>query len=108
MVRIDPKLYRKYVQIEMGREVLYVKLKNALYGTLTAAFLFWKMLSLQLKKWELKINPYDPCFANKIINGKQCTILWHVDNLKISHVDAEVVSGIIKLFTVDPDSREGT
>ena len=37
MVQIDPKLYRKYVQIEKGREVLYVELKKALYGTLTAA-----------------------------------------------------------------------
>ena len=33
--------------------------------------------------------------ANKIINGKQCTIVWHVDNLKISHVDSKVVDEII-------------
>ena len=26
-----------------------------------------------------------------MINGKQCTIGWHVDDLKISHVDSEVV-----------------
>ena len=32
---------------------------------------------------------------NKIINGKQCTILWDVDDLKISHVDAAVVTSII-------------
>ena len=98
MVRIDPKLYRKYVQIEKGREVLYVELKKALYGTITAAFLFWKKLSSQLKKWGFKINPYDSCVANKIINGSQCTILWHVDDLKISHVDEKVVTEIIKLL----------
>ena len=33
--------------------------------------------------------------ANKIINGKQCTIIWHVDDLKISHVDKQVVSEIL-------------
>ena len=33
---------------------------------------------------------------NKIINGKQCTIIWHVDHLKISHVDPKVVNGVIK------------
>ena len=29
---------------------------------------------------------------NKIIDNKKCTILWHVDDLKISHVDSAVVS----------------
>ena len=28
--------------------------------------------------------------VNKIINGSQCTISWHVDDLKISHVDGNV------------------
>jgi hypothetical protein len=41
------------------------------------------------------INPYDSCVANKIINGCQCTIVWHVDDLKISHVKPSVVSDII-------------
>ena len=31
-----------------------------------------------------------------MINGKQCTILWHVDNLKISHEDPAVVTDIIR------------
>ena len=35
---------------------------------------------------------------NKIIHGKQCTILWHVDDLKISHVDPEVVTEVIELL----------
>ena len=30
-----------------------------------------------------------------MIDGKQCTILWHVDDLKISHEDLAVVSDII-------------
>jgi hypothetical protein len=33
-----------------------------------------------------------------MINGKQCTILWHVDNLKISHVDPSVVKSVIELL----------
>ena len=40
LVRIDPKLYRKHVQTEKGKSVLYVELKKALYGTLKAALLF--------------------------------------------------------------------
>ena len=34
--------------------------------------------------------------ANKDIEGKQCTILWHVDDLKISNVDKIVVEDILK------------
>ncbi|KAI2512927.1 Reverse transcriptase (RNA-dependent DNA polymerase) [Fragilaria crotonensis] len=33
-----------------------------------------------------------------MINGKQCTILWHVDDLKISHVDPKVVDDVIELL----------
>ena len=31
LVKLDPKLYRKYVQVEKGKNVLYVQLKKALY-----------------------------------------------------------------------------
>lgn len=39
-----------------------------------------------------KINQYDICVANKMINGKQFTVLWHVDDLKISLKDKKVVT----------------
>ena len=32
---------------------------------------------------------------NKIIDNKECTILWHVDDLKTSHVDPAVVSSVL-------------
>lgn len=41
------------------------------------------------------INPYDWCIANKMIDGGQCTIVWHVDDLKISHIKSSVVDDII-------------
>jgi hypothetical protein len=96
MVRIDPKLYRKYITVENGKQVLYVELKKALYGTLRASLLFWKRLTQQLEEWGYVINPYDWCVANKMINGKQCTIVWHVDDLKISHVESIEVTNVIE------------
>ena len=30
--------------------------------------------------------------ANKIVDGAQLTVVWHVDDLKVSHVDAGVVT----------------
>jgi hypothetical protein len=98
ILKIDPKLYTKYATKENGKEVIYVILTKALYGTLQAALLFWQNLSTQLKEWGFEINPYDFCVANKIINGKQCTIVWHVDDLKISHVDVKAVSTILDLL----------
>jgi hypothetical protein len=75
LVKLDPKLYRKYVQTINGKSVLYVELKKALYGTMRAALLFWQLLTSKLVAMGFKINPYDWCVANKTINGKQCTIL---------------------------------
>ena len=42
-----------------------------------------------------EINPYNWCVSKKIINGKQCTILWHVEDLKILHEEDSVISDII-------------
>ena len=41
------------------------------------------------------MNPYDPCVANKVIKDKQCTIIFHVNDMKISHSDPNVVCSII-------------
>ena len=42
------------------------------------------------------INPYDPCVANCMIEGSQCTIAWYVDDTKISHVNPNVVTKVIE------------
>lgn len=33
-----------------------------------------------------------------MIEGTQCTVLWHVDDIKVSHVNPDVVSSIISDF----------
>jgi hypothetical protein len=48
-----------------------------------------------LKELGSELNPNDPCVANAIIDGKQCTILWYVDDNKISHVSSTIVDRII-------------
>jgi len=99
IVKLEPKLYRKYRwRNKNNKPMLYVKLRKALYGTLQAMLLFWKLLSNTLKEWGFKINEYDQCMANKTINSKQCTIIWHVDDLKISHVNKNFVEDIIRLL----------
>jgi hypothetical protein len=96
LVNIYPGLYRKYVFIERGNPVLYAKLAKSLYLTLRAALLFWNNLTQTLIGWGFELNKYDKCVPNKIINGLQCTIVWHVDNLKISRFEKKVFTGIIQ------------
>lgn len=100
--KIDPGKYSKYMVYKDGWPTIYLHINKALYRTLQAALMFWKELSGTLLGFEL--NPYDRCVANKTMNGKQCTILWHVDDIKISHVEAGVMTKIIE----DLNKKYGT
>jgi hypothetical protein len=42
------------------------------------------------------INPYDPCVANKIIECKQMTICFHVDDCKLSYRKKKVIDTMIE------------
>jgi hypothetical protein len=100
LIKVDPTLYTKYMTTEHGKPVLlYVQLQKAMYGTLSAAMLFWKdLLCGLLSKEGFEPNPYDRCVMNKMVNGNQCTVLWHVDNLKILHVDESVNEGVLGIL----------
>ena len=65
---------------------------NDLYGIMKAALLFYIKFVKNLKSIGFELNPYDPCVANKIVDGAQLTVVWHVNDLKVSHVDAGVVT----------------
>jgi hypothetical protein len=95
LTKVDPELYTQYLSQENGKDVMYVKLAKALYGTLQAALLFWKDLSSYLISEGFELNPYDSCVANKMIDGAQCTVLWHVDDLKLSHIAQQVLEELI-------------
>ena len=96
LLQIDKQMYSEYVMIEKGEQVMYMELLKALYGTLHAARLFWQKLSKQLiDMWGFDPNKYDDCVVNKMINGSQMTVVWHVDDLKVSHVDAKEVGKFI-------------
>ncbi len=85
MAKTDPKLYRKNLTDEKGKKVLYLHLQKALYGMMKSALLFYRKLISELKGMGFEVNPYDPCIANKMINGSQIMVRWHVNDLMISH-----------------------
>ena len=96
LVDIDPGLYAPYVTYENGQKILYMDVLKAIYGMLLSALLFYKQWKKDLIAKGYEINPYDACVANKNINGKQHTVTWHVDDLKISHEDPTVNKEFIK------------
>jgi len=60
-----------------------------------ASVIFSEGLSNYLEELGFKRDPYDWCVMNKTINGEQCTIVWHVDDLMINHLDPDVVTSVI-------------
>jgi hypothetical protein len=88
--------WKELVIEENGKKVLYLQLKKALYGCIKSAILWYECFAGQLQKMGFELNPYDPCIANKMINGKQCTIAWYVDDCKISHVGSKQVDDILE------------
>ena len=46
-----------------------------------------------------RINPYDRCVANMMIEGKQCTITWYADDNQIQHISVKVVTMMLKKIT---------
>jgi hypothetical protein len=57
-----------------------------------SALLFYRKLVANLESDGFVLNPYDLCVANKVVNGKQMTVCWHVDDLKVSHCDPNQVT----------------
>jgi hypothetical protein len=96
MVKVAPTIYRKFVtQNSKGKPVLYVQVEKAVYGMMKSALLFYRKLVADLVSIGFSINPYDPCVMNKIIDGHQLTICWHVDDLLLEHSSKTVVSDFI-------------
>ena len=98
ILKIKPEYRRFVVKTRSGSKYLIGKLLKGVYGTLLGAILFYKKLKDYLEKLEFKMNPYDLCTFNKMINGQQCTIQFHVDDLFISHRDTEVLEEITTLL----------
>jgi hypothetical protein len=93
MVQVAPNLYRKYISVNRkGKAILYMKMQKAMYGLLRSALLFYRKLVEDLESNGFKLNPYDPCVANKTVNGKQMTVSWHMDDLKVSHIDPNEIT----------------
>jgi hypothetical protein len=96
LVQIAPDVYKSYVTTDKkGMKQLLVQCQNALYGTMVASLLYYRKFTKSLTSVGFEINPYDPCVANKIVNGMQMTICFHMDDCKLSHHSSRANDNII-------------
>jgi hypothetical protein len=59
----------------------------------------------QLEEQELRHESIrSMCLDNKMVNGKQLTIVFHVDDCKLSHVDSKVLDTTIDWLRQDYES----
>lgn len=102
LLRIALEVYKDFITLDKrGNKKLLVKCLNALYGTMVAAPLYYQKFTNTLKEEGFKMNPWNPCIWNKIIEGKQCMICFHVDNCKILHASQLTVNQVIEWFQKD-------
>ena len=93
LIRLNPAFYRPYIwYTKSGVPMLYVQIEKALYGMLRAALILYCKLRADLEDMWFKVNLYNPCVTNEIVNGNQCTMVWHGDNLKVSHKDKAILT----------------
>ena len=45
------------------------------------------------------MNPYNSCVMNKMVDGKQCTIFWQVDDIKILHLSLKLLDRVLSNMT---------
>jgi hypothetical protein len=96
MVDTAPEIYRKFIYARTdNKPVLYVRLQMTPNRCLRSALIFYKKLVEDLTSDAFEINPYIPCVANNIVNGKQFTVTCHIDDLKISHGEEKEVTKAI-------------
>jgi hypothetical protein len=89
--------YKKFVIMAENCTVLYIRLGKAMYRCVKSALLWYNLFSTTLNEMGFVLNPNNPGVANKTIDGNQCTIVWYVEDTKISHVlDPAVVTSIIE------------
>jgi hypothetical protein len=96
MVKTDPNIYRNYITVDAkNQHLLYVKLQKALYGCLRSALLFYLKFVGEIESQGFELKTYDPCVANKVVHGKQFTVVWHVDDIKMSHEEENEVTRLL-------------
>ena len=94
MSRMIAKLNKVYEQYMDGKGCVVVRLDKALYGCVESAALWHENLSGTLASMGYGKNEYEICVFNKSVNGIQCTVAVHVDDLIITSRSREMIDDV--------------
>ena len=87
LLEIAPEVYGPFVTADKkGVKQLLLQCANAMHGTMVASMLYCAKFCKTLAANGFELNPHDKCVGNRMVDGKQQTILWHVDDCKLSGV----------------------
>ena len=65
LLEIDHDLCAPYVVYDRGKKLVYMIMLKALYGMSLSSMLYYKNFRKDLESIGYKVNPYEPCVANK-------------------------------------------
>lgn len=74
---------------------MVVRLDKALYGCVESAALWNRNVTSTLLRDMFLQNLYDRCVFNKTIEGVQCTVGVHVDDLLITCISRKLIDDVI-------------
>ena len=84
--------FKQHACYRNGQKFLYLLALRDIYLCIDSALLKYDVYMRNLKGMGFEINTYDRCVANKITDQKQCTLVWYVDDNKLSHKYPKVVT----------------
>ena len=94
MCDINPE-HKANVRYKRCQKVLYIHVLRAIYGCVESTLHWYTLYIDTLQKKGYVINPYAFCVSSKIIEGKQYTIVWFVDDNKAYHVKPKIIDKLI-------------
>ena len=94
LVMMKPE-YKDYVLPDGS---LIVKLTKALYGCIESAKLWYQEISKTLISAGYEVNKKDICVFNKTVDGIQCTITLHVDDLMITSKSEKLIDELTAIL----------
>ena len=82
LLEIDPEKHKDFVIGEVLKKVLRARMLKAFHGMLMESILHHEKLKKEIEAEVCQVNPCDICATNKIVNGKQHTLIWRDDEAK--------------------------
>ena len=81
-----------------------VHCQNTLYGMMVTSLLYYRKFDKSLTDIGFVLNPYDPCVENKMIDGHQMSIFFHVEDCKLSRKRSRQMDRMIEYLSKEYES----